>query len=108
MVTRLIRPSGGSIYLDGENKKVTESRNVPLQYRKDVQMVFQDPFGSLNSIHTVYHHLSRPLYRHRLKDEVTMLPYIIDLLEKVGLSLVKNLQKNSLMKCQVEKDSGWQ
>ena len=86
LVTRLIRPSGGSIYLDGENKKVTESRNVPLQYRKDVQMVFQDPFGSLNSIHTVYHHLSRPLYRHRLKDEVTMLPYIIDLLEKVGLS----------------------
>ena len=86
LVTRLIRPSGGSIYLNGENKKVTESRNVPLQYRKDVQMVFQDPFGSLNSIHTVYHHLSRPLYRHRLKDEVTMLPYIIDLLEKVGLS----------------------
>ena len=86
LVTRLIRPSEGSIYLDGENKKVTESRNVPLQYRKDVQMVFQDPFGSLNSIHTVYHHLSRPLYRHRLKDEVIMLPYIIDLLEKVGLS----------------------
>ena len=86
LVTRLIRPSEGSIYLNGENKKVTESRNVPLQYRKDVQMVFQDPFGSLNSIHTVFHHLSRPLYRHRLKDEVTMLPYIIDLLEKVGLS----------------------
>lgn len=86
LVTRLIRPSEGSIYLNGENKKVTESRNVPLQYRKDVQMVFQDPFGSLNSIHTVYHHLSRPLYRHRLKDEVTMLPYIINLLEKVGLS----------------------
>ena len=86
LVTRLIRPSEGSIYLNGENKKVTESRNVPLQYRKDVQMVFQDPFGSLNSIHTVYHHISRPLYRHRLKDEVTMLPYIIDLLEKVGLS----------------------
>ena len=86
LVTRLIRPSGGSIHLDGENKRVTESRNVPLQYRKDVQMVFQDPFGSLNSIHTVYHHLSRPLYRHILKDKVTMLPYIIDLLEKVGLS----------------------
>ena len=86
LVTRLIRPSEGSIYLNGENKKVTESRNVPLQYRKDVQMVFQDPFGSLNSIHTVYHHLSRPLYRHRLKNEVTMLPYIVDLLEKVGLS----------------------
>tara|TARA_B100001173_G_scaffold162665_1_gene140853 strand:- start:117 stop:1757 length:1641 start_codon:yes stop_codon:yes gene_type:complete len=86
LVTRLIRPSEGFIYLNGENKKVAESRDVPLQYRKDVQMVFQDPFGSLNSIHTVYHHLSRPLFRHRLKNKEEMLSYIIDLLEKVGLT----------------------
>ena len=86
MVTRLIRPSEGFIYLNGENKKVAESRDVPLQYRKDVQMVFQDPFGSLNSIHTVYHHLSRPLFRHKLKNEEEMFSYIIDLLEKVGLT----------------------
>ena len=86
LVTRLIRPSEGFIYLNGENKKVAESRDVPLQYRKDVQMVFQDPFGSLNSIHTVYHHLSRPLFRHRLKNKEEMFSYIIDLLEKVGLT----------------------
>ncbi len=86
LVTRLIRPSSGSIYLNGENKKVTESRNVPLEYRKTVQMVFQDPFGSLNSIHTVYHHLARPLFRHELKDQTEMFPYIVHLLEKVGLT----------------------
>ena len=85
LVTRLMRPSEGSIYLNGENKKVTESRNVPLEYRKTVQMVFQDPFGSLNSIHTVYHHLARPLFRHRLKKERGMFTYIVDLLERVGL-----------------------
>ena len=85
LVTRLLRPSEGSIYLNGENKKVTESRNVPLEYRKTVQMVFQDPFGSLNSIHTVYHHLARPLFRHGLKNEKEMFTYIVDLLEKVGL-----------------------
>ena len=85
LVTRLLRPSKGSIYLNGENKKVTESRNVPLQYRKTIQMVFQDPFGSLNSIHTVYHHLARPLFRHGLKNEREMFTYIVDLLEKVGL-----------------------
>ena len=86
LVTRLIRPSAGSIYLNGKNKKVTESRNVPLEYRKTVQMVFQDPFGSLNSIHTVYHHLARPLFRHKLKDQTEMFPYIVHLLEKVGLT----------------------
>ena len=86
LVTRLIRPSEGLIFLNGENKKVTESRNVPLEYRKTVQMVFQDPFGSLNSIHTVYHHLARPIMRHGLKDEKEILPYIIHILEKVGLT----------------------
>ncbi len=86
LVTRMIRPSAGSIYLDGKNKKVTESRNVPLEYRKTVQMVFQDPFGSLNSIHTVYHHLARPLLRHGLKQQEEILSHIIHLLEKVGLN----------------------
>ena len=86
LLTRLIRPSAGSIYLNGKNKKVTESRNVPLEYRKTVQMVFQDPFGSLNSIHTVYHHLARPLFRHKLKNQTEMFPYIVHLLEQVGLT----------------------
>ena len=86
LVTRLIRPTSGTIYLNGENKKVSESRNVPLEYRKIVQMVFQDPFGSLNSIHTVYHHLARPLLRHRLKSENELFLYIVHLLETVGLS----------------------
>ena len=85
LVTRLIRPSDGSIFLNGKNKKVTESRKVPLEYRKAVQMVFQDPFGSLNSIHTVYHHLARPLFRHELKNDREMFTYIVDLLERVGL-----------------------
>ena len=86
LITRMIRPSAGSIYLDGKNKKVTESRSVPLEYRKTVQMVFQDPFGSLNSIHTVYHHLARPLLRHGLNEQEKILSHIIHLLEKVGLN----------------------
>ena len=90
LITRLIRPSAGSIHLNGENKRVTESRNVPLEYRKTVQMVFQDPFGSLNSVHTVYHHLARPLIRHGLKDRYEIFPYIVQLLEKVGLKPGKN------------------
>jgi len=85
LITRLIRPSAGSIYLHGQNRQVTESRKVPLEYRKTVQMVFQDPFGSLNSVHTVYHHLARPLIRHGLKKGSEIFPYIVELLEKVGL-----------------------
>ena len=86
LITRLIRPTAGKILLGGKNKKVTEARNVPLEYRKAVQMVFQDPFGSLNSIHTVYHHLSRPLVRHKLKSKAKLFDHIIKTLEIVGLS----------------------
>ena len=86
LITRLIRPSSGEIILNGENKKVTEARRVPIHYRKLIQMVFQDPFGSLNTLHTVYHHLARPLLRHKLINENELLPHIIDTLETVGLS----------------------
>ena len=61
LISRLIRPTSGKILLEGRNTKISEARKVPLKYRKTVQMVFQDPFASLNSVHTVYHHLSRPL-----------------------------------------------
>ena len=105
LIARLIRPSAGSIYLHGENRQVTESRNVPLEYRKAVQMVFQDPFGSLNSVHTVYHHLARPLIRHGLKKENEIFPYIVELLEKVGLKPGRVLLKSFLMKCLEAKGS---
>ena len=48
-------------------------------------MIFQDPFGSLNSIHTVYHHLARPLLRHRLKSQEEVFVYIVEMLETVEL-----------------------
>jgi len=85
LITRLIRPTSGEIFLNGSNKKVSEARRVPLEYRKQVQMVFQDPFGSLNSVHTVYHHLARPLLRHQLIPEQKLFDYIIEMLETVGL-----------------------
>ncbi len=90
LITRLIRPTAGKLFLKGKNKNVTEARNVPLEYRKTVQMVFQDPFGSLNSIHTVYHHLSRPLVRHKIKVKEKLFDHIIKTLEIVGLSPAKD------------------
>ena len=54
-LSRLVTPASGSILLDGREK--VRAR----QYRRAVQMVFQDPFASLNPAHTVDHHLRRPL-----------------------------------------------
>ena len=66
LITRLETQTSGSILLNGTDLKRNRSKNVSLGYRKKVQMIFQDPFGSLNNIHNVYHHLSRPILRHNI------------------------------------------
>ena len=93
LISRLIRPTSGNILLDGRNTRISEARKVPLEYRKAVQMVFQDPFASLNSVHTVYHHLSRPLTRQSLYNKKTISKMINQNLEEVGLSPGKDFAR---------------
>jgi peptide/nickel transport system ATP-binding protein len=58
------RPSGGQIKLDGELIDIRGSRAFR-RYKRQVQYVFQDPFGSLNPVHTVGYHLTRPVRLHQ-------------------------------------------
>ncbi len=58
-VAQLVKPSSGRIALDG---RPAGRRGRALRYyRQHVQVIFQDPFASLNPMHTVRHHLARPL-----------------------------------------------
>ena len=83
LILRLERPTKGTISLNG-----TDVRHINMHdYRHRVQMVFQDPFASLNPYHTVAHHLERPLRIHfphltskQVHDEV------MELLERVRLT----------------------
>ena len=63
------RLTAGSIRLDGEPVSVS-SRRAFRRYKSHVQYVFQDPFASLNPVHTVRYHLERPLRLHRGADDV--------------------------------------
>ncbi|MDR1392535.1 MAG: ATP-binding cassette domain-containing protein [Bifidobacteriaceae bacterium] len=83
LILQLERPTKGSILFDDRSIRQLNLRS----YRKNVQMVFQDPFASLNPYHTVAHHLDRPLRIHfprltasQRHDEV------LALLERVHLS----------------------
>lgn len=58
-LSRLLVPNTGEILLRGE--PVGRGRSALRDYRRTVQVVFQDPFASLNPMHTVAHHLLRPL-----------------------------------------------
>jgi len=64
LLVRLARADAGEIRLDGVDVLATEPRGATLGYRRRVQMIFQDPFGSLNPAHSVAYHLERPLARH--------------------------------------------
>jgi peptide/nickel transport system ATP-binding protein len=56
---QLLRPSSGQIRLDG--RPAGRRGRALRSYRHKVQVIFQDPFASLNPMHTVHHHLARPL-----------------------------------------------
>jgi peptide/nickel transport system ATP-binding protein len=58
------RPSGGVIKLDGQPVDIRGSRAFR-KYKSQVQYVFQDPFGSLNPVHSVDYHLTRPVRLHQ-------------------------------------------
>ena len=60
MLAQLIKPTSGSVLLDG--KPAVPGR----RYARAVQLVLQDPFESLNPVHSVRYHLARPLQVHGL------------------------------------------
>jgi len=85
ILLRLERPDAGRILLDGEDVLAREPGRASLSYRRRVQMVFQDPFGSLNRAHDVAHHVVRPLLRHRRATKADARSKAVELLRTVGL-----------------------
>jgi peptide/nickel transport system ATP-binding protein len=62
LLARIIKPDAGEVLLDGR----PAPKGRPRSYAAQVQMVFQDPFASLNPVHRVRHHLVRPLQIHHM------------------------------------------
>ena len=85
LLARLITPTSGRLLLDGtETAATTHGRR---EYARDVQLVLQDPFSSLNPVHDVRYHLSRPLKIHGLGDQGTSPETVMTaLLERVSLT----------------------
>ncbi len=65
LITKVYPASEGEILFNGTNINEITKRADIREYRSKVQMVFQDPFGSLNPTHTIRHHLTRPLQIHK-------------------------------------------
>jgi peptide/nickel transport system ATP-binding protein len=77
------RLTSGRIQLDGKPVKVA-SRGDFRRYKSEVQLVFQDPFSSLNPVHTVRYHLERPVKLHQPDANVSQ--EVAALLDQVRLT----------------------
>ncbi len=84
LVLRLIEPTSGSVLFKGENI-FTMDRAAMKVFRKSVQIIFQDPFASLNPRRTVYDTISEPLIIHKLAARSEMRDAVVGILGKVGL-----------------------
>ncbi len=83
-VLRLYEPTAGRLRFQGGN--LMQLRRDELRTaRRDMQMIFQDPFESLNSRHTVQEVLEEPFVIHRLGDAAERARRVRRLLERVGL-----------------------
>ncbi|GAB3997958.1 ABC transporter ATP-binding protein [Nocardioides marmoraquaticus] len=85
LVTRLLTPTSGSIVLDGQDvSSLSESKLRPL--RRDVQMIFQDPYSSLNPRHTVGKIVGAPFRLQGVEPEGGVKKAVQELLQLVGLN----------------------
>ncbi|MBX4934927.1 ABC transporter ATP-binding protein [Rhizobium bangladeshense] len=64
MAMREYQPTSGQILYKGRPVEGAKADEIA-RYRRSVQMIFQDPFASLNPAHTIAYHLRRPLKLHR-------------------------------------------
>jgi len=82
---RLIEPTSGSIYFNGKNIELIPQDQLR-KMRKDIQIIFQDPYGSLNPRLTIGEAINEPMKIHGiLPNQKQRKEKIIDLLEKVDL-----------------------
>jgi peptide/nickel transport system ATP-binding protein len=86
LLAKLYQPTDGRVMFDGRDLARTRRRRAVLKYRSQVQMIFQDPFGSLNPAKTVRHHLERPLRIHKIVPSSEIDARVEQLLDTVGLS----------------------
>jgi oligopeptide transport system ATP-binding protein len=84
-VLNLIRPNSGSIRFDGEElvgKSVSQMKSL----RRRMQMIFQDPYASLNPRMTIYDTLKEPMLLHGVANNSNVDHMVLELMDDVGLA----------------------
>lgn len=84
LILRLLKPTSGQILFQGEDILLADHRRMR-ELRREMQIIFQDPYASLNPRMTVGAILEEPFIIHRLGKRNERQKNVIELLMKVGL-----------------------
>ena len=88
MIMRALKPDNGSILFNDHGKQIdlaTLKESELQQYRRRIQFIFQDPFGSLSPRMTVFDIISEPLNIHKIGDKSYRTEMVKELMSLVGL-----------------------
>ena len=85
-IIRIYEPTAGKIWLDGEDISSLSQKQL-LPYRRKMQMIFQDPYASLNARMTVHDIVAEPLRAHKIcSSRQEESERVQEMLERVGLN----------------------
>jgi peptide/nickel transport system ATP-binding protein len=84
-ILRLLAPTSGKVEVDGQDiSKLSTKELVP--FRREAQIIFQDPYNALNPRHTVGAIISAPFQIQRVKPQGGVKNAVYELMERVGLN----------------------
>ena len=81
---RLVEPDEGKVLMNGENVLKFGKKKM-MKLRRRMQIIFQDPYSSLNPRRSIRNTLSEPLYVHKLGDKADIEERVYEVLNEVGL-----------------------
>lgn len=84
LILRLLEPTSGSVYYDGRDIFKLKGKDLK-EFRRKAQMVFQDPYSSLNPRMTVFQIIMEPVKVHKIKVDDPE-SFVVKLLYRVGLN----------------------
>ena len=85
LLARLIEPTSGSVLLNGENVSTGTSKQL-LRMRRDIQVVFQDPYACLNPRHSIGQSIGTPIRIQKTMSRTDERHRVFELMDLVGLS----------------------
>jgi peptide/nickel transport system ATP-binding protein len=84
MVLNLLQPTSGKIVFDGVDTSTLNNKEI-FAFRRRVQPIFQDPYGSLDPMYNIFRTIEEPLRTHKIGDKASREKKVRELLDQVAL-----------------------